>query len=183
MMGIENEYALLSQIMPALPLEAINAYAQELITEKNIAIALTAPQKEGETLPTKDELLALFNKANAMEVEAYTETVSDEPLIAQLPKSGKITDKKTNDTFGTTELTLSNGMKVIYKPTTYKDDEIVMSGYSLAVIPSWTWMILTLCRKSTNWPHWAVSATSVPSTFQRFWPAKSQRLSFHQQLH
>lgn len=130
MMGIENEYALLSQIMPALPLEAINAYAQELITEKNIAIALTAPQKEGETLPTKDELLALFNKANAMEVEAYTETVSDEPLIAQLPKSGKITDKKTNDTFGTTELTLSNGMKVIYKPTTYKDDEIVMSGYS-----------------------------------------------------
>ena len=111
-------------------MEAVNAYAKELITENNIAIALTAPQKESETLPTKDELLALFNKANTMEVEAYTETVSDEPLIAKLPKSGKIKSKKTNDTFGTTELTLSNGMKVIYKPTTFKDDEIIMSAYS-----------------------------------------------------
>lgn len=130
LMGIENEYALLSQIMPNLPLEAVNAYAQQLITDNNIAITLTAPKKENEALPTHEELLDLFNKANEMKVEAYAETVSNEPLIAKLPKSGKIKSKKTNDTFGTTELILSNGMKVVYKPTTFKDDEILMSSYS-----------------------------------------------------
>ena len=130
LMGIENEYMLLSQILPALPVEAINQYAAELIREDNIVITLTAPEKEGEVLPTKAELLAMFNKAKEVEVEPYVETVSNEPLIATLPVKGAIESKKHDDTFDATILTLKNGVKVIYKPTKFKDDEILMSAYS-----------------------------------------------------
>ncbi len=130
LMGIENEYMLLSQVLPALPLEAINMYAKEMIREDNIVITLTAPEKEGEVLPTKDELLAMLKKANEVEVEPYKETVSNEPLIATLPVKGEITSKKHDDTFDATILTLSNGAKVIYKPTKFKDDEIMMNAYS-----------------------------------------------------
>jgi zinc protease len=130
LMDIENEYMLLSQILPNLPVEAINQYAPELIREDNIVITLTAPQKEGEVLPTKEELLAMFQKANEVEVEPYVETVSNEPLIATLPVKGAIDSKKHDDTFDATILTLKNGAKVIYKPTTFKDDEILMSVYS-----------------------------------------------------
>ena len=130
LMGIENEYMLLNQIMPALPLEAINQYATELIREDNIVITLTGPEKEGETLPSKDELLTMFNKAKDIEVEPYVETVSNEPLIATLPVKGAIESKKHDDTFDATVLTLKNGVKVIYKPTTFKDDEIMMTAYS-----------------------------------------------------
>ena len=130
LMGIENEYMLLSQILPALPVEAINMYAQELIREDNIVITLTAPEKEGEVLPTKEELLALFNKAKEVEVEAYKETVSNEPLIATLPVKGAIDTKKHDNTFDATILTLKNGVKVIYKPTKFKDDEILMNAFS-----------------------------------------------------
>ena len=130
LMGIENEYMLLSQILPSLPVEAINQYVPELIRKDNIVITLTAPEKEGEVLPTKEELLALFNKANEIEVEPYTETVSNEPLIATLPVKGAIASKKHDDTFDATVLTLKNGVKVIYKPTNFKDDEILMSAYS-----------------------------------------------------
>ena len=130
MMGIENEYMLLSQILPALPVEAINQYVPELIREDNIVITLTAPEKEGEVLPTKAELLAMFNKAKEVEVEPYKETVSNEPLIATLPVKGAIESSKHDDTFDATVLTLKNGVKVIYKPTTFKDDEIMMSAYS-----------------------------------------------------
>jgi zinc protease len=130
LLGIENEYMLLGQIMPMLPVEAINQYAKELIREDNIVITLTAPQKEGEVLPTKEELLALFNKAKEIEVEPYKETVSNEPLIATLPVKGAIESKKHDDTFDATILTLKNGVKVIYKPTHFKDDEILMSAYS-----------------------------------------------------
>ncbi len=130
LMGIENEYMLLSQILPALPVEAINQYAAELIREDNIVITLTAPEKEGEVLPTKAELLAMFNKAKEVEVEPYVETVSNEPLIATLPVKGAIESKKHDDTFDATVLTLKNGVTVIYKPTTFKDDEVLMNAYS-----------------------------------------------------
>lgn len=130
LMGIENEFGMLQQIAPNLPLEIINQYAQQLITDKNIVVTLTAPQKDGEVLPTSEELLAIIDKANAMEVEPYVEEVSNEPLIAVLPKSGKVTGEKKNEAMGTTEWTLSNGIKVIVKPTTFKDDEILMSAYS-----------------------------------------------------
>ena len=130
LMGIENEYMLLGQILPNLPVEAINAYAKELIREDNIVITLTAPEKEGEVLPTKAELLAMFQKANEVEVTPYEETVSNEPLIAVLPPKGAIESKKHDDTFDATVLTLKNGVKVIYKSTTFKDDEVLMSVYS-----------------------------------------------------
>ena len=130
LLGIENEYMLLGQIMPMLPVEAINEYAKELIREDNIVITLTAPEKEGEVLPTKDELLAMYKKANEVEVEPYKETVSNEPLIATMPVKGAIESKKHDDTFDATILTLKNGVKVIYKPTNFKDDEILMSAYS-----------------------------------------------------
>ena len=72
----------------------------------------------------------MYNNALAMEVEAYEEEVFDGPMIAKLPKAGKVKSETTNETFGTTEWTLSNGMKVIYKQTTFKDDEIRMRAYS-----------------------------------------------------
>ena len=130
LMGIENEYTFLNQILPALPVEAINQYATELIREDNIVITLTGPEKEGEALPTKAELLAMFSKAKTIEVEPYVETVSNEPLIATLPVKGAIDSKKHDDTFDATVLTLKNGVKVIYKPTTFKDDEVMMTAYS-----------------------------------------------------
>jgi len=130
LMGIENEYMLLNQVLPALPLEAINQYATELIRKDNVVITLTGPEKEGEVLPTKAELLAMFNKANEVEVEPYKETVSNEPLIATLPVKGAIESKKHDDTFDATVLTLKNGVKVIYKSTTFKDDEVLMNAYS-----------------------------------------------------
>ena len=130
LMGIETEYPLLQQMLPSIPLEAVNAYAKEMVTDNNIVLVLTGPEKEGETLPNEEELLGLFNKANAMEVEAYKETVSDEPLLAELPKPGKIAKTEILPDFDATMLTMKNGVKVIYKSTDFKDDEILMSAYS-----------------------------------------------------
>ena len=130
LMGIEKEYMLVKNILPALPLENVNEYAKEMVTDNNIVIVLTAPEKEGEVLPTKAELLELFNKANSIKVEAYQETVSNEPLLAELPKLGKIEKTEPLEEFGATMLTMENGVKVIYKATDYKDDEILMTAYS-----------------------------------------------------
>lgn len=138
MMGIEYEYSLYGQLMPNIPIEYINMIAKQLIPENNLVITVMAPQKEGEVLPTKEEILAAYEKANAAEVEAYKEEVFDGPIVPKMPKAGKIKSEATIADLDATVLTLSNGMKVIYKKTNFKEDEIRFSAVSyggISVLP------------------------------------------------
>ena len=59
--------------------------------------------------------------------------VSDEPLIAEQPKAGTIV-KTEEGPFGSTVLTLSNGVRVILKTTDFKADEIRMPRNSVPVV-------------------------------------------------
>lgn len=129
--GIETEYAMINQIAPAITIDQINQYAKKLVTEDNVVIAVMAPEKEGVTYPTKDELLATYNTVKAEPVEAYVDAVSNEPLMATLPTAGKVVKTVENPTFEATEWVLSNGAKVIVKSTKYKDDEVRFKGTSV----------------------------------------------------
>ena len=124
MMGIETEYALYQQIIPNLPLESINMFAQQLVHDDNLVITVTAPSKEGETLPTVEEILAIYAGANAVEVQPYAEEKFDGPIVDNMPKPGKIKKETAMPEFDATMLVLGNGMKVIYKKTNFKEDEI-----------------------------------------------------------
>lgn len=130
MIGIENEYAIFNQITPMIPLEVINQAAQQLIIDSNMVIALTAPEKEGVVLPTKDILVQIVKIAEKDSVDPYVDGVSDEPLMTTLPTAGKVKKEAKIKQFDAVGWTLSNGVKVIYKQTKFKEDEIRMSGYS-----------------------------------------------------
>ena len=130
MMGIDIEYAMYQQIIPSIPLDYINMYAQQLVHDDNLVITVTAPKKDGETLPTVEEILNIYNAANAKDVEAYTEEVYDGPIVANMPKPGKINKEADMPEFDAKVLTLSNGMKVIYKKTNFKEDEIRFTATS-----------------------------------------------------
>lgn len=134
--GIEMEYSLMQQIAPAITVDMINQYIKTLITEENMVISLTGPDKEGVTYPDKAQVLAAIKEVEAEEIAPYEDKVSNEPLLSNEPVAGKIVKSATDEKFGTTEWTLSNGAKVILKPTDFKSDEIIMQavskgGYSL----------------------------------------------------
>lgn len=128
--GIETEYALVNQIAPMLTVEQINQMAQGLITEENLVIFGSGPEKAGLTYPSAEELLATYNKVFNQTYEAYKDSVSNDPLIAQLPKPGKVTKVTTDKLFDAKVYTLSNGIKVIVKPTDFKSDEIIFTSTS-----------------------------------------------------
>lgn len=130
MMNIEMEYALMQQIVPNIPLEVINMFVKELIPENNLVLTLSGPQMEGEVIPTEEELLNMYKAAFNKEVEPYTEEVYDGPIVENMPKAGKIKKEIEMPEMGATELILSNGVKVIYKQTKFKDAEILMLAYS-----------------------------------------------------
>ena len=128
--GIETEYTLINQIAPNLPVEEVNKFVQSLIGDNNVVINLTGPEKEGVTYPTPEQLLADYYAAQKEKVEPYKETVSNEPLVTNLPAPGKIVSEKENPELGTTEIVLSNGIKVNLKKTDFKEDEILVTASS-----------------------------------------------------
>ena len=129
--GIENEYTIINQIAPNIPVAAINQLMKGLITDDNQALALFAPEKEDLKLPSEAAIAKLLKDAKTEKLTAYVDKVSDEPLMAEAPKGGKIVSESKDDIFGATTLTLSNGVKVIIKKTDFKADEIRMKGVSL----------------------------------------------------
>ncbi len=129
--GIENEYAIMNQIAPNIPVAVINQVMQTLVSDSNQVLTVFAPEKEGLKLPSKASLADLIMNINKEELTPYVDNVSDEPLMSEAPKGGTIVSEKALPMFGATELTLSNGVKVIVKDTDFKADEIRMKGVSM----------------------------------------------------
>lgn len=128
--GIENEYAIMNQLAPNIPIEAINQTVKQMIGEKNIVLGVFCPDKENIKYPTEAELKAALDKVKAEKLEAYVDKVSNEPLMKEKPQGGKVV-KSEQGAFGSKILTLSNGVRVILKSTDFKADEIQMRAFSV----------------------------------------------------
>jgi len=128
--GIEYEYTMMNKIIPSIPVEVINKVMQQLISENNQVVLIAGPEKEGMKYPSKQSVIDLLNQMKSFDLKAYEDKVSNEPLISEKLKGGKIISEKAGEIFGTTKLTLSNGVTVYVKKTDYKADEILMKGIS-----------------------------------------------------
>ena len=129
--GIEFENMLYGQVLPQLPVEMTNEMIKSLVSvsDTNLVVLSVNPEKEGYVQPTEAQLLDAIHAAQQMKLEAYVDNVKNEPLIAQLPKPGKI-KKEVDGPFGTKILTLSNDARVILKKTDYQDNQVLMRAYS-----------------------------------------------------
>ena len=129
--GIEAEYAMMNQLAPKIPLQAMNMVMQQLVPDSNQVVIIAGPAKEGLKYPTKEEVINLLKGMKDLDLQAYVDKVSDEPLMKEAPKGGKIISEKEGDIYGSTKLVLSNGVTVYVKKTDFKADEIRMKGTSL----------------------------------------------------
>ena len=129
--GIEAEYAMMNQLAPNIPLQAMNMIMQQLVPDSNQVVIIAGPAKEGLKYPTKEEVINLLKGMKDLDLQAYVDKVSDEPLMKEAPKGGKIISEKEGDIYGSTKLVLSNGVTVYVKKTDFKADEIRMKGTSL----------------------------------------------------
>lgn len=127
--GVEWYYNALQHFLPEIKLEDINGLINDYIKEENRVVVLTGPEKEGLKKPTEQEVLQAL-KVNTDEITPYEDAVIAESLIRTDIKPGKITKREQNDKLNTKTLTLSNGVKVVYKKTDFKNDEILMNAVS-----------------------------------------------------
>ncbi len=128
--GREWEYNTSKMMMPQFSLAMINQMAKSYVTDTNMIVSIMAPEKEAVKIPTKEQILTAIDYSKKAELTAKAEEVMNKPLISKIPVAGKVLKVAQNKSLGTTEWTLSNGVKVIFKPTTFKKDEILLSAYS-----------------------------------------------------
>jgi zinc protease len=127
--GIENEFNYHKEFLPTITLEELNKYTAKTIpSAEGKLVAYSGSDKSDTPIPTSNELLAMTAKAEQMPVTAYEEKAVASSLMDKVPTGGKIVNEKENKELGFTELTLSNGVKVIFKSTDFKNDQIVMAA-------------------------------------------------------
>ena len=127
--GIENEYNYYKQFLDGISLEEVNTFASTLIpSNENKLVILQGPEKADFTIPSNADLLSMTNNAEKMPVTAYEEKAVATSLMEKAPITGTIVSDTENKELGYHQLTLSNGVNVILKPTDFKNDQVVMSA-------------------------------------------------------
>ena len=130
--GAKIEYKLAQKLLPLISLNDVNALATEWITDENMVIIVTAPEKEGVLVPTEKQMLDIIASSKNKELAPYVDKFKAEPLVNEADLAGtKVVSKIENKELEYTELTFANGVQVVVKNTKFKNDEILVNAYSL----------------------------------------------------
>ncbi|RYY35373.1 MAG: insulinase family protein [Sphingobacteriaceae bacterium] len=126
--GIAFEYQFYLDNIDKVTLAQMNAMAGKFISDQNRSIIVEAPDSEKDKLPNDATLLTWIGDAGKG-LTAYVDNVSTKPLMDKIPDEGVIAEETKDDSIGVTKLTFQNGVKVILKPTDFKNDQIIITGY------------------------------------------------------
>ncbi len=130
--GIEVEWGLVQEYLPEISAEEFGKVAESWASLEDTALLIVRPaETEGSTdTALADATLAQLLTANTLEVEPYTETVGDVPLLEVIPGAGNIVAEEPLGEIGAQQWTLSNGITVIAKQTDFRDDEVEFRAFS-----------------------------------------------------
>ncbi len=128
--SIEFVHDMFNDLVPGITLDEINARAEQWISENNRVILVSGPEKEAAGIPSESALLAVFEAVEQIEVTPWVDQVRDEPLVANEPEAGRVVESSIVEAVDVTRWKLSNGITVLLKPTDFKNDEVLIRGYS-----------------------------------------------------
>lgn len=129
-MSVDYHLASITRLLPTITLEEVNRLAGEWMTDRNRALVTTSPEKPGIVNPTRAELLLAFDSVNRAQIAAYTETALSQQLVEKDPVGGRVVSERQVKEIGVTEWKLSNGVRVLLKPTDFNADQISFTAYS-----------------------------------------------------
>ena len=128
--GIAYEYEAYKNLLPGITMDEVNSLGKNWIKDKNNVVMVGAPEKKGTPVPTKDELAAVFTKVKNEKIKPYEDKVSDLPLVEKIPAGSNVVNETDLSDIKAVEWKLGNGVKVILKPTDFKNDEILFQAFS-----------------------------------------------------
>jgi zinc protease len=128
--GIEKEYALTKADLSGITLTEVDALARKYVSATDRDILLLAPEKDKATLPDSATVTGWLQAVAAEDLQPYKDEMSTKPFLISAPVPGTITGEQQDTALNVTTLTLSNGVKVVLKPTDFKNDQILFSSFA-----------------------------------------------------
>ena len=126
----EDELELANTVLPAVTLDEVNGLAVGWLEERGRVALTNAPEKEDLEVPTEEDIEGVFAAVAGKDIEPYEDIAVDAPLVAVVPQGSPVVDEAVVEEVGVTLWTLENGVRVVLKPTDFKDDEILFSATS-----------------------------------------------------
>jgi zinc protease len=130
MIGRKAESALARQILPTLTLAELNQLGKSFGGAANRVILIDGPEAGKAALPSRDRVLAIVDEVGRRAIAPWEDRAVTAKLMEHAPRPGKIVKEARRDAIGVTEWTLSNGARVIIKPTDFQADEVSLVGSS-----------------------------------------------------
>ena len=125
----KTELELGKQLLSMLNADILNQVAPQLITDENMVIIYSGPQKEGIATPSAEQILGSIAKVKASDIQPLQgEEIASDFLDASKLKAGTV-KKSAKGPYGSTVWTLSNGVEVTILPTSHQKDQILFNLY------------------------------------------------------
>lgn len=131
--GIEWSYSYAQSELPTIALSEVNGLIANFLHDDNRLVILTGPKKEGLTKVTEKEVIDLLDSVKQSDIKDYEDKAARDEMMSVKPAKGSVISQTTNNKGAlneTTTLTLSNGAKITYKKTDFKNDEILFEAFS-----------------------------------------------------
>jgi zinc protease len=128
--NIADDYAIYKNFADTISISDINQLIKNYITDDNMFIYASAVEKNGITPPTQEQLLANYQKLKNSTFDEYQDKFSDKALFSKEVNAGTIVKTTEIKAVGITEFVLSNGIKVLVKPTGFNDSEVLFHAFS-----------------------------------------------------
>ena len=128
--GIAYEYKFYQDNIGGVSLTDVNALAKKYLTDVNRDVMILGPEKDKSILPDEAKVNSWLAAVQSEDITAYNDQVSAKPFMAKKPVAGKVVSEKNIPEIGVKEWTLNNGVKVVLKPTDFKNDEISFYAFS-----------------------------------------------------
>ncbi|VXB49022.1 Zinc protease [Flavobacterium sp. 9R] len=128
--GIEWTFETMKKLMPSITLADVNGFIKNYIKEDNRVVVFMGPQKDNLKKVTEQEVLETL-KVNEADLKPYEDKAVAASLLRKEVRAGTVVKREANAALGTKTLVLSNGVKVVYKTTDFKNDEVLFEAVSL----------------------------------------------------
>ena len=132
-----EELVLARAVLPTITPDTLARAAAFWHRRSDLTVLVTLPRFAHVRPPTRESVLALLDSVEHESLTGDTvQLASDAPLIGHPLTPGRIVSERHSVTAGITEWTLSNGARVLLKPTDFNRDELLIKavgpgGFSL----------------------------------------------------
>ncbi len=130
--GLDAEIAMAREWLPTFTLDEVNAWTSRWMAPGSRVVTAVLPTKEGLVPPTEAELEATMQAVAESTIEpmAEEEALPEQLVAAPTPATIERVDETYAESLGFTGWELSNGIKVWFRDTDFKADEVRWKSWS-----------------------------------------------------